>query len=661
QRAVIARPAVAPAKQRALNRRRISFMDDQLHAGHTQRLESLSAAASEIGGNGHRSNADRVSRSGDTGHTAVAVEAQTGAGADSPTAKPKASETSQSFGTEERRPMASAPARMKHAEECGAQVTPSIVLERTATKREHHSSSEENGGGRKDLLHQGLAIDYGRLLRPDVSDSASVQSLRWSKSLPQAGHAPRRRSWSVSGADERSAGADSPPSGARTPTKGKHGSTVPPVAAASATPTHAAIKSILVRGPPSRRPSLNTIGGGGGGGAGSTTVSSLATSPRPSLSQRPQSLFAPPQVGDDAQAKFLKVSDGLTFRYHPNNPLGGPGRFGRVYLGVNIDDPSDLVAIKFPHGTEEESLKTMRRAGLFGHRKGHEARALRCMGMLRGEVPLGDGRKALVMDYVAGLEPRELIDQGLINSETALKKLAGKTRRAVTQQIHRRGVAHGDVHAGNIRFRVEPKVTWWQRILCGCPLPGPLGKLFGGRNEDDMTRTFSTNSGGDSDGLMGFGFPLTPATTQDGSPGLGLSRFSTLSSFRTMMGGRRSSGGGGFGPAGTIEPGDAHAQNPDAAGAIQYKLTPQFIDFGMARFLNELSQSEAAHAVESDRQRAYDAVWTQRHRLARSQRAAVPAAMLSVAGHSRAPAATTTGAQVPGQTSGDGLAIRRLR
>ncbi|RKP24098.1 hypothetical protein SYNPS1DRAFT_30136 [Syncephalis pseudoplumigaleata] len=504
-----------------------------------------------------------------------------------------------------------------------------IVLERAATRINQSAPSS-----RRQSAHLS-------------SSASSVRSVKWSSDIPPAGTPlVRQNSWSaadmhkskqqqqqhrqsksaVEGALSKEApdtyhDRPSPSSSSAGVNKRSSGS-MPASAAASASPTASPIRGILMaaaNGIGSRRPSLATV----------NSQQSRPNSPRPSFSQnRPQSIYALPHVSDDAQARFLKVADGLTFRYHPNQPLGGPGHFGRVYLGVNIDDPSDLVAIKFPHMTEEEHLKAMRRAGLFGHRKGHEARALRRMGMLRGEVPLGDGRNALVMDYVAGLEPQELVDQGLITSEARLRKLASKTRHAVTRAIHRRGIAHSDVHAGNIRYRVEPKIPWWQRYLCFCPrLPGPLARFAGPTH----TYAASTISGAsDGDGLMGFGFPITPATTQDGNgngSSLRLGMFPTRNSVRSLFGGRRSSTGRGLGfadvPAGTMEPGDVHAQSSPMPSKLSYTFTPQFIDFGMARFLSELSQSEAAHAVESDRQRAYDAIWTQRHRLPRDRRSSV--------------------------------------
>lgn len=499
-----------------------------------------------------------------------------------------------------------------------------IILERAATRRDQSASSSRR---------QSTYLS---------SSASSVRSVKWSSDIPPSGRSlARQNSWSVADsrrrsqpkrAMESSLSKEAPATYNDRPSKHK-GSMLAP-AAASASPVTSPLRGILMtsNGMGSRRPSLATV---------NSQQRSRVNSPRHSFSQpRPQSIYALPHVSDDAQAKFLKVTDGLTFRYHPNQPLGGPGQFGRVYLGVNIDNPSDLVAIKFPHMTEEENLKTMRQAGLFGHRKGHEANALRCMGMLRGEVPLGDGRNALVMDYVAGLEPRELVDQGLITSEASLRKLASKTRHAVTRTIHRRGIAHSDVHASNIRFRVELKVPWWRRYLRFCHrLPGPLSRLGGGSTR---TYTESTISGtSDGDGLLGFGFPITPATTQEANgSSLGLALFPSRNSVRSWFGGRRSGngrGGNGFadGPAGTMEPGDINDQSPSIPSKVSYRFTPQFIDFGMARFLSELSQSEAAHAVESDRQRAYDAIWIQRHRLLRESRFSTSASSATATAASR--------------------------
>jgi hypothetical protein len=487
--------------------------------------------------------------------------------------------------------------------------TPAIVLSQAESSADQVKTLNTRERSHSDAAR--LTIDYGRLLRPGTSDASSVRSLKWSPSLPKANTAKRRRSWSVSDAETSDAGQVSASSANNTalsePKSMKRNGSIPPAAAASATATSGTTKSILVKhSVPSRRQSSSTIDGGTTSSI--TGCSSATSTPRTSISHQPTTLFSQPHVSDDSEVKFLKVSDDLTFRYHPNSPFGGPGRFGKVFLGVNIDNPTDIVAIKIPHQTEEESLNTMRRNGIFGYRKGHEARAL---------------SNILVMNYIAGLNPRELIEQGLLQTEEDIKKLAAKTQRALSQTVHRRGIAHGDIHAGNIRFRVEPRVPWWRRVLNKCGLLNSF-KFISRKNNDTISRTDSMSSTSDSDGLMGFGFPLTPVTSQDGGFGFGLARFSTRGSVRTLMGARRSSYGsmGGLGATGTIEPDELAAGDDDQMRLSDFKLTPQFIDFGMARFLNELSPSEAAHAVEADRQRAYDAIWTQRHYLAKLKRIA---------------------------------------
>ncbi|KAI9596963.1 hypothetical protein BDF19DRAFT_326927 [Syncephalis fuscata] len=197
----------------------------------------------------------------------------------------------------------------------------SIVLERAATRKNPSAPASRRQSGHFS------------------SSASSVRSVRWSTDVaPASAHKlTRQNSWSAADAHklrqsnkttaiEGSLSKEAP----ATYNNGavKRGSVIPAAAAASASSPTSPIRGILMApAPGSRRPSLTNA----------TNQLSRNNSPRPSISHaRPQSLYAVPHVTDDAQAKFLKVTDGLTFRYHPSQPLGGPGHFGRVYLGVNM-------------------------------------------------------------------------------------------------------------------------------------------------------------------------------------------------------------------------------------------------------------------------------------------------------------------------------------
>ena len=48
---------------------------------------------------------------------------------------------------------------------------------------------------------------------------------------------------------------------------------------------------------------------------------------------------------------------------------------------------------------------------------------------------------------------------------------------------------------------------------------------------------------------------------------------------------------------------------------VSYKLVPRFIDFGLSRPISRMKDKEKQVAIQWDRQRAWDSIWTQRHRM----------------------------------------------
>ena len=136
-------------------------------------------------------------------------------------------------------------------------------------------------------------------------------------------------------------------------------------------------------------------------------------------------------LGKDGQPRL--------YEYNPKESINEAGEFGTVYLGVNPLNPTDRIAIKCFHDDEKKREERLLQDGVYGHRAGDEEACLKLAGLYRGKSVDSDGRELIIMDWVDGISPRDVVDAGYITTLKQLERLALDTVDAV-RKLHTLGV-----------------------------------------------------------------------------------------------------------------------------------------------------------------------------------------------------------------------------
>ncbi|RKP15463.1 hypothetical protein BJ684DRAFT_18204 [Piptocephalis cylindrospora] len=307
------------------------------------------------------------------------------------------------------------------------------------------------------------------------------------------------------------------------------------------------------------------------------------------------------ESGEGSGSTFVTLvseTDGQSYYYNPSQPLGDREvSSSLIFLGRSVKDPTNKVAIKrlsMPTETPGAATETQE---IFGPRGGGEIAALERLGFLRGKGhdPVSDG-PVLILDWVEGFTPKELVDAGYVADAWQLRRLADQTRRQVTRQIHRRGLVHNDIHPGNIRIDVCPSRSIWQRVK---------RKVFSSFCEDPGTTEDLSLSRAASRRSTGCHSLPPQEANLTGSSSI-RSTGSTASSFffRTKSIFGRSTAS------------STKKQNDISSNAgKKWRFRIRFLDFAMARLVEDLAPGEVRIARATDRKHAFESIWDQRQRL----------------------------------------------
>ncbi|KAI9229260.1 MAG: hypothetical protein DHS80DRAFT_29996 [Piptocephalis tieghemiana] len=320
---------------------------------------------------------------------------------------------------------------------------------------------------------------------------------------------------------------------------------------------------------------------------------------------------------DEGSSTFVTViseTDGQSYYYNPSQIIGDrETRSGTIaFLGRSVKDPTDKVAIKrLPPSstTDPEGSISCETQALFGPRGGGEVAALKRLGLLRGKAhdPVSDGQ-VLIVDWVEGFTPKELVDAGYVADAWQLRRLADQARRQVTQQIHRRGLVHNNIHAGNIRIDVCPSRNIWQRIKkkvfsSFCEEPGSSEDL-------SISRSMSHRSTG-CHSLPLQEEHLTPRPSSSSSSSASV--FTTKSSSSVFF--RARSIFGRSTPSSSPSTKKQKASPSADTMGKKWRFRIRFLDFSMARLVDDLAPGEVRIARATDREQAFESIWMQRQRL----------------------------------------------